>query len=115
MLLPVLILAVFAVRSQTGNLREEITGKWRNSANGIVEFRVEGDTLFGWQNGKFDDRFTYRFVDDSHIEITDLYASKKQAKPAKRLCKAIIRGDTLEMSFDSYGTQVVNRLVRVRP
>ncbi len=94
--LPVLVFVVWALLSHEEDVRENISGRWRNEA-GVFAFRVHGNELFISQNGKPDKR-RYRFLSDNAIEVTDNAPSKYRPTPLIYVTKVRIHWGVMEMT-----------------
>lgn len=106
LLLPALIFVVWALFTSEQDVRSNINGKWRSTNANAIEFRVQGDELLVWQNGRKDPKASYRFHNDNVIEFVD-----RHHNPNRRMVIAVrIRRGILEFFFD---TNNVERAYRI--
>jgi hypothetical protein len=71
LLLPALIFVVWALLTSEENVRSNINGKWRSTNGNTIVFRVQGDELLVWLNGRKDPLSIYYFRSDNVIEFVD--------------------------------------------
>ena len=71
LLLPALLFVVWALFTSEQDVRSNINGKWRSTNGNTIEFRVQGNELLVWVNGRKDLKASYHFLGDNLIEFVD--------------------------------------------
>ena len=93
--LPALLFVIWALFTNEQDVRSNISGKWRGASGNIVEFRVQGNELLVWQNGRKDPKASYRLIGDNIIEFVD----HRHTPVRPMLIPTRIRRGVLEMSI----------------
>ncbi|HEY0076873.1 MAG TPA: hypothetical protein VGB77_22505 [Abditibacteriaceae bacterium] len=71
LLLPALIFVIWALLTSEDDVRSNFNGKWRSTNGNTIEFRVQGNELLVWINGRKDPKASYHFLGDNLIEFVD--------------------------------------------